>query len=68
MFVCEETKLDKAYNGDTFMKNVIDIAKAIADKKKIPLYLSESEIRRLDREEAVEEWYSAGYDSGKTDG
>ena len=68
MFVCEETKLDEAYKGDTFMENVIDVAKAIADKKKIPLYLSESEIRRLDREEAVEEGYASGYDSGKADG
>ena len=64
MFVCEETKLDEAYKGDTFMEEVIDVAKAIADKKKIPLYLSESEIRRLDREEAVEE----GYSVGKADG
>ena len=68
MFVCEETKLDEAYKGDTFMEEVIDVAKAIADKKKIPLYLSESEIRRLDREEAVEEGYASGYDSGKSDG
>lgn len=55
MFVCEEENLDKAYMGDTFMEEVIDAAKAIAGKKKIPLYLSESEIRQLDREEAVEE-------------
>ena len=68
MFVCEETKLDEAYKGDTFMEEVIDIAKAIADKKKIPLYLSESEIRRLDREEAVEEGYASGYDSGYDSG
>ena len=64
MFVCEESKLEEAYKGDTFMEEVIDVAKAIADKKKIPLYLSESEIRRLDREEAINE----GYDSGKADG
>ena len=66
MFVCEETKLDEAYKGDIFMEEVIDVAKAIADKKKIPLYLSESEIRRLDREEAVEEGYSAGKADGIT--
>ena len=68
MFVCEETKLEEAYKGDTFMENVIDVAKEIAGKKKIPLYLSESEIRRLDREEAVNEGYRSGYDSGKSDG
>ena len=64
MFVCEEDKLEEAYKGDTFMENVIDVANAIAGKKKIPLYLSESEIRKLDREEAIQE----GYDSGKADG
>ena len=37
------------------MEKVIKTAKEIAGKEKIPLYLSESEIRRLDREEAVEE-------------
>ena len=55
MFVCEEENLEKAYEGDEFMEKVIDIAKSIAGKKKIPLYLSESEIRRLDREEAINE-------------
>ena len=55
MFVCEEEKIKKAYEGDEFMEDVVNIAKAIAGKEKIPLYLSESEIRRLDREEAVNE-------------
>ena len=61
MFVCREEKLNKAYKGDTFMENVIKTAKEIAGKEKIPLYLPESEVRRLDREEAVQE----GYDTGK---
>ena len=30
------------------MKNVIKIAREISGKEKIPLYLSEDEIRRLD--------------------
>ena len=47
-----------------FMKKVIGTAKEIAGEEKIPLYLSEAEIRRLDREEAVQE----GYDAGKADG
>ena len=34
MFVCEEENLDEAYIGDTFMEEVIDVAKAIADKRK----------------------------------
>ncbi len=67
MFICEESKLEEAYRGDTFMEEVIDVAKAIAAKKKIPLYLSESEIRRLDREEAVKEGYASGYDSAITE-
>ena len=41
------------------MEKVIKTAKEIAGKEKIPLYLSESEIRRLDREEAVEEGFNA---------
>ena len=64
MFVCKEKDLDKVYKGDKFMKKVVDIAKAIAGKEKIPLYLPESEIRRLDREEAVEEGYNAGIEKG----
>ncbi len=64
MFVCDEENLDKAYMGDKFMENVINNAKEIAGEYKIPLYLPESEIRRLDREEAVNE----GYNSGKIDG
>ena len=64
MFVCDEENLDKAYMGDKFMENVINNAKEIAGEYKIPLYLPESEIRRLDREEAVNE----GYNSGKLDG
>ncbi len=55
MFVCDKDNLDKAYRGDLFMEKVIKTAKEIAGKEKIPLYLCESEIRRLDREEAVEE-------------
>ena len=55
MFVCDEENLDKAYMGDKFMENVINNAKEIAGEYKIPLYLPESEIRRLDREEAVNE-------------
>ena len=64
MFVCDEENLDKAYMGDKFMENVINNAKEIAGEYKIPLYLPESEIRRLDREEAVNE----GYNSGIIDG
>ena len=64
MFVCDEENLDKAYMGDKFMENVINNAKEIAGEYKIPLYLPESKIRRLDREEAVNE----GYNSGKLDG
>ena len=64
MFVCDEKNLYKAYKGDTFMENVIKTAKEIAGKEKIPLYLSESEVRRLDREEAVQEGYDTGYDTG----
>ena len=68
MFVCKETNLEEAYRGDKFMSKVIKIAKEIADKEKIPLYLSENEIRRLDREEAVREGYDNGYEAGKSDG
>ena len=50
------------------MEKVVKTAKEIAIDKKIPLYLSEDEIRRLDREEAVEEGYSSGYGIGKKDG
>ena len=46
------------------MEKVIKNAKEIAIDKKIPLYLSEAEIRRLDREEAVQEGYDSGYDAG----
>ncbi len=60
MFVCDENNLEKAYRGDTFMEQVIKNAKEISGKDKIPLYLSESEIRRLDREEAVQEGYDTG--------
>ena len=64
MFVCEKENLDKAYRGDLFMKKVIKTAKEIAGREKIPLYLSESEIRRLDREEAVEEGKKIGIHKG----
>ena len=60
MFVCEDYNLEKAYEGDKFMEEVVKIAREISGKEKIPLYLSEDEIRRLDREEAVEEGYAAG--------
>ena len=50
------------------MEKVVKTAKEIAIDKKIPFYLSEEEIRRLDREEAVEEGYSSGYGIGKKDG
>ena len=60
MFVCEKENLDKAYRGDLFMEKVIKTAKEIAGREKIPLYLSEPEIRRLDREEAVEEGEKIG--------
>ena len=53
MFVCQDEDLEKAYEGDKFMEEVVKIAKEISGKEKIPLYLSEDEIRRLDREEAV---------------
>ena len=53
MFVCSEDKLEEAYEGDEFMENVIKTAKEIAGKKKIPLFLPESEIRRLDNYEAA---------------
>ena len=46
------------------MEQVIKNAKEISGKDKIPLYLSESEIRRLDREEAVQEGYDKGYGTG----
>ena len=49
------------------MEQVIKNAKEISVKDKIPLYLSESEIRRLDREEALQEGYDAGYDTCKQD-
>ncbi|MBQ8891832.1 MAG: hypothetical protein IJ068_03095 [Bacilli bacterium] len=68
IFVCEENNLEKAYRGDKFMEKVVKTAKEIAIDKKIPFYLSEEEIRRLDREEAVEEGYANGYESGKNDG
>ena len=67
MFVCEKENLDKAYKGDLFMEKVIKTAKEIAGKEKIPLYLSESEIRRLDREEAVEEGFNAGIKKNRTE-
>ena len=64
IFVCDEKNLYKAYKGDAFMENVIKTAKEIAGKEKIPLYLPESEVRMLDREEAVQEGYNEGYNSG----
>ena len=64
MFVCDEENLVKAYRGDKFMERVVESAKSIAGIEKIPLYLSEEEIRRLDREDAVNE----GYELGKSDG
>ena len=67
MFVCEKENLDKAYRGDLFMEKVIKTAKEIAGREKIPLYLSESEIRRLDREEAVEEGFNAGIKQKQTE-
>ena len=60
IFVCDEKNLYKAYKGDAFMENVIKTAKEIAGKEKIPLYLPESEVRMLDREEAVQEGYNEG--------
>ena len=68
MFVCDEKNLEETYRGDAFMENVIKTAKEISGKEKIPLYLPESEIRRLDREEAVQEGYDTGYESGIIDG
>ena len=55
MFVGDKDKIDKAYEGDDFMESVVEEARGIAGELKIPLYLSEEEIRRLDREEAVNE-------------
>ena len=63
MFVCQNEDLEKAYIGDEFMEEVVKIAREISGREKIPLFLSEDEIRRLDREEAVQE----GYDAGKTE-
>ena len=60
MFVCQNEDLEKAYMGDKFMEEVVKIAREISGREKIPLFLSEDEIRRLDREEAVQEGYAAG--------
>ena len=65
MFVCDENNLEEAYEGDTFMENVVKNAKEIAGESKIPLYLKESEVRRLDREEAVQEGYEAGIEDNR---
>ena len=49
--VCEDKdKLDEVYKGDTFMAEIIKKAKEIAGKEKMPLYLADDEIRRLDQE------------------
>ena len=40
MFVCDEENLEKAYRGDLFMEKVIKVAREIAGKESIPLYLS----------------------------
>ena len=57
MFVCQDDNLENLYEGDKLMEDVVKVAREISGKEKIPLYLSEDEIRRLDREEAVEEGY-----------
>ena len=68
MFVCQDDNLENLYEGDKLMEDVIKVAREISGQEKIPLYLSEDEIRKLDREEAVEEGYTSGYESGKNDG
>ena len=50
MFVGKDEDLDKAYKGDKFMEEVLKNAREISGEYKIPLFLSEEEIRRLDRE------------------
>ena len=49
------------------MENVVKNAKEIAGESKITLYLKESEVRRLDWEEAVQEGYDIGAQEKQTE-
>lgn len=48
--VCGNDALLKVYKGDTFMCDVIKKAKQIAGEEELPLYLSNDEITKLNRE------------------
>ena len=66
--ICDdENFLKELYKGDTFMEELMNESKKIAEDKLIDLYIPEDVIRKMDQELYIEQGYNNGYNSGSNE-